>query len=82
MITVWGGQTSRAIRVAWVLEEMDLPYRQVHSRRHLGDLCPRPGSQPRRVPPRRRRAAYLARTKGRDTYKRALERSREGVAQP
>ena len=26
--------------------------------------------------------AYLARTKGRDAYKRALERSHEGVAQP
>lgn len=26
MITVWGGQTSRSIRVVWVLEEMDLPY--------------------------------------------------------
>ena len=26
MITVWGGQTSRSIRVAWVLEEMGLPY--------------------------------------------------------
>lgn len=27
MITVWGGQTSRSIRIAWVLEEMGLPYR-------------------------------------------------------
>lgn len=27
MITVWGGQTSRSIRVVWVLEEMGLPYR-------------------------------------------------------
>ena len=27
MITVWGGQTSRSIRVAWVLDEMGLPYR-------------------------------------------------------
>ncbi len=27
MLTVWGGQTSRSIRVVWVLEEMDLPYR-------------------------------------------------------
>ena len=27
MITVWGGQTSRSMRVAWVLEEMGLPYR-------------------------------------------------------
>lgn len=26
MITVWGGQTSRSIRVVWVLEEMGLPY--------------------------------------------------------
>lgn len=26
MITVWGGQTSRSIRAAWVLEEMGLPY--------------------------------------------------------
>lgn len=26
MITVWGGQTSRSIRVCWVLEEMGLPY--------------------------------------------------------
>jgi glutathione S-transferase/3-isopropylmalate dehydratase len=26
MITVWGGQTSRSIRVIWVLEEMGLPY--------------------------------------------------------
>lgn len=27
MITVWGGQTSRSIRVVWVLEEMGLSYR-------------------------------------------------------
>lgn len=27
MITVWGGQTSRSIRVVWTLEEMGLPYR-------------------------------------------------------
>ena len=27
MITVWGGQISRSVRVAWVLEEMGLPYR-------------------------------------------------------
>lgn len=27
MITVWGGQTSRSIRVVWLLEEMGLPYR-------------------------------------------------------
>src|SRR5215211_1542262 len=27
MITVWGGQTSRSIRIVWVLEEMGLPYR-------------------------------------------------------
>jgi glutathione S-transferase len=27
MITVWGGQTSRSIRVVWVIEEMGLPYR-------------------------------------------------------
>jgi glutathione S-transferase len=27
MITVWGGQTSRSMRVVWVLEEMGLPYR-------------------------------------------------------
>lgn len=27
MITVWGGQVSRSIRVAWTLEEMGLPYR-------------------------------------------------------
>jgi glutathione S-transferase/3-isopropylmalate dehydratase len=27
MIIVWGGQTSRSIRVVWVLEEMGLPYR-------------------------------------------------------
>ncbi|MBL8772742.1 MAG: glutathione S-transferase family protein [Phenylobacterium sp.] len=26
MITVWGGQTSRSLRVAWLLEEMGLPY--------------------------------------------------------
>lgn len=26
MITVWGGQTSRSMRVVWVLEEMGLPY--------------------------------------------------------
>lgn len=26
MITVWGGQTSRSIRVVWILEEMGLPY--------------------------------------------------------
>ena len=26
MIIVWGGQTSRSIRVCWVLEEMGLPY--------------------------------------------------------
>ena len=27
MITVWGGQTSRSLRVVWLLEEMGLPYR-------------------------------------------------------
>lgn len=27
MITVYGGQTSRSIRVVWLLEEMGLPYR-------------------------------------------------------
>ena len=27
MITVWGGQTSRSIRIVWLLEEMGLPYR-------------------------------------------------------
>ena len=27
MITVWGGQTSRSIRVVWLLEEMGLSYR-------------------------------------------------------
>ena len=27
MITVWGGQTSRSIRVVWLLEEMGLEYR-------------------------------------------------------
>ena len=26
MITIWGGQTSRSLRVVWVLEEMGLPY--------------------------------------------------------
>jgi len=26
MITIWGGQTSRSLRVAWLLEEMGLPY--------------------------------------------------------
>jgi glutathione S-transferase len=26
MITVWGGQTSRSLRVVWVLEEMGVPY--------------------------------------------------------
>ena len=30
MITVWCGQTSRSIRVVWVLEEMGLPYRLRH----------------------------------------------------
>ena len=30
MITVWGGQTSRSIRVVWVLEEMGLPYSVRH----------------------------------------------------
>jgi glutathione S-transferase len=27
MITVWGGKTSRSLRVVWLLEEMGLPYR-------------------------------------------------------
>ena len=27
MITVWGGQISRSIRVVWAPEEMGLPYR-------------------------------------------------------
>jgi glutathione S-transferase len=27
MITVWGGQASRSMRVVWLLEEMGLPYR-------------------------------------------------------
>lgn len=35
MITVWGGQTSRSIRVAWVLEEMGLAY----SLRHVDMLA-------------------------------------------
>lgn len=26
MITVWGGQTSRSLRVVWLMEEMGLPY--------------------------------------------------------
>ena len=30
MITVWGGQTSRSIRIVWVLEEMGLPYALRH----------------------------------------------------
>ncbi len=30
MITVWGGQTSRSLRVVWVLEEMGLPYKLRH----------------------------------------------------
>lgn len=30
MITVWGGQTSRSLRVVWLLEEMGLPYRVRH----------------------------------------------------
>lgn len=30
MITIWGGQTSRSIRAAWVLEEMGIPYRMRH----------------------------------------------------
>ncbi|RAK57760.1 glutathione S-transferase family protein [Phenylobacterium deserti] len=30
MITVWGGQTSRSLRVVWLLEEMGLPYRIRH----------------------------------------------------
>lgn len=36
MITVYGGQTSRSIRVVWVLEEMGLPYR-VHQVNLLAD---------------------------------------------
>ena len=36
MITVWGGQTSRSIRAAWVLEEMGLPYEV----RHVDMLAP------------------------------------------
>lgn len=36
MITVWGGQTSRSIRVVWLLEEMGLPYRV----RHVDMLAP------------------------------------------
>lgn len=27
MITVWGGQVSRSIRIVWTLEEMGIPYR-------------------------------------------------------
>src|SRR5688572_13224760 len=30
MITVWGGQTSRSIRVVWLMEEMGLAYRLRH----------------------------------------------------
>ena len=30
MITIWGGQTSRSLRVVWVLEEMGLPYEVRH----------------------------------------------------
>lgn len=30
MITVWGGQTSRSLRVVWLLEEMGLTYRVRH----------------------------------------------------
>lgn len=35
MITVWGGQTSRSIRVVWLLEEMGLAY----SLRHVNMLA-------------------------------------------
>ena len=30
MIRIWGGQTSRSLRIAWVLEEMGLPYEVRH----------------------------------------------------
>lgn len=36
MITVWGGQTSRSLRVVWLLEEMGLPY----ALRHVDMLAP------------------------------------------
>jgi glutathione S-transferase len=48
MITVWGGQTSRSIRVVWVLEEMGLPYRVRQVDMLAAQRDPRvPGGQPR-----------------------------------
>ncbi|OXE35219.1 MAG: glutathione S-transferase [Phenylobacterium zucineum] len=41
MITLWGGQTSRSLRVAWLLEEMALPY----AVRQVDMLAPEPDPQ-------------------------------------
>lgn len=41
MITVFGGQTSRSIRVVWLLEEMGLPYRV----RQVDMLSPEPDTE-------------------------------------
>lgn len=41
MITVWGGQTSRSLRVVWLLEEMGLPYRV----RQVDMLSPLPDAE-------------------------------------
>jgi glutathione S-transferase len=48
MIIVWGGQTSRSLRAAWVLEEMGLPYDVRHvdmldSKRDSAWLAVNPG---------------------------------------
>ena len=41
MITVFGGQTSRSIRVVWLMEEMGLPYRV----RQVDMLAPEPDTE-------------------------------------
>ncbi len=41
MITVFGGQTSRSLRVVWLLEEMGLPYRV----RQVDMLAPTPDAE-------------------------------------
>lgn len=81
MITVWGGQTSRSLRVVWVMEEMSLAYRvrqvdMLADEKDAAWLAVNPGDFLPAI-----QQAYLARTTGRDAYKRAMDRSHEGVGQ-
>lgn len=97
MITVFGGQTSRSLRVVWLLEEMGLPYRvrQVDMLAETPDAgllavnpayynpAMRDGEvtmvESIAITPDEAETAYLARTMGREAYRRALDASMVGA---